>query len=151
MTVNIRGGQSVTTITIHFNENLGFKANLTFIFRHRLSLGRHGFSATSRPINNYNYKLFLELSIDIKSLRIISHSVRTRLPYETTRCQVTRPSLCASQIEASTSPRATPWAFQFLENFCSNYPLPGPKSCSNAPTRTCLRGRSAGLFRNSGW
>ena len=31
--------------------------------------------------------------------------------------------LCTSQIEASTS-----------ENFCSNSPLTGPKSCSNAPT-----------------
>ena len=31
-------------------------------------------------------------------------------------------------------PRATPWAFEFLENFCSNSPLTGPKSCSNAPT-----------------
>ena len=39
-----------------------------------------------------------------------------------------------------------PRAFEFLENFCSNSPHPGPKSCSNAPTRTCLRGRSAGLF-----
>ena len=29
-------------------------------------------------------------------------------------------------------PRATPRAF--LENFCSNSPLTGPKSCSNAPT-----------------
>ena len=27
-----------------------------------------------------------------------------------------------------------PWAFEFLENFCSNSPLPGPESCSNAPT-----------------
>ena len=54
--------------------------------------------------------------------------------------------LCTSQIEASTSPRATPWAFEFLENRCSNSPLPGLKSCSNAPTRTCLRGRSWGLF-----
>ena len=41
---------------------------------------------------------------------------------------------------------ATPRAFEFLENFCSNSPLPGLKSCSNAPTRTCLRGRSGGLF-----
>ena len=31
-------------------------------------------------------------------------------------------------------PRATPRAFEFLENFCSNSPLTGPKSCSNAPT-----------------
>ena len=27
-----------------------------------------------------------------------------------------------------------PRAFEFLENFCSNSPLPGPKICSNAPT-----------------
>ena len=26
-----------------------------------------------------------------------------------------------------------PRAFEFLENFCSNSPLTGPKSCSNAP------------------
>ena len=38
----------------------------------------------------------------------------------------------------------TPRASEFLENFCSNSSLPRPKSCSNAPTRTCLRGRSAG-------
>ena len=43
-------------------------------------------------------------------------------------------------------PQATPRAFEFLANFCSNPSLPGPKSCSNAPTRTCLRVRSAGLF-----
>ena len=30
-------------------------------------------------------------------------------------------------------PRATPWAFEFLENFCSNSLLTTPKSCSNAP------------------
>ena len=30
-------------------------------------------------------------------------------------------------------PRATPRAFEFLKNFCSN-PLTGPKSWSNAPT-----------------
>ena len=29
--------------------------------------------------------------------------------------------------------RATPRAFEFLENVCSNSPLSGPKSCSNAP------------------
>ena len=44
------------------------------------------------------------------------------------------------------TPWATPWAFEFLENFCSNPPLPGPKSCSNAPTPACLSGRSTGLF-----
>ena len=43
-------------------------------------------------------------------------------------------------------PRATPRAFAFFENLCSNSPLPGLKSCSNAPTRTCLQGRSGGLF-----
>ena len=31
-------------------------------------------------------------------------------------------------------PWAIPWAFEFLENFCSNSPLPRPKSCSNAPS-----------------
>ena len=30
-------------------------------------------------------------------------------------------------------PRATPWEFDFFENFCSNSPLPGPKCRSNAP------------------
>ena len=36
--------------------------------------------------------------------------------------------LCIGQIEASTSPpRATPRAFDFFENYCSNSPLPGPK------------------------
>ena len=43
-------------------------------------------------------------------------------------------------------PRANPRAFEFLENPCSNSPLLGLKSCSNAPTRTCFRGRSGGLF-----
>ena len=33
-------------------------------------------------------------------------------------------------------PWATPQAFEFLENFCSNSPLPRPKSCSNAPNCT---------------
>ena len=31
-------------------------------------------------------------------------------------------------------PWATPLAFEILENSCSNSPLAGPKSCSNAPT-----------------
>ena len=30
-------------------------------------------------------------------------------------------------------PRATPPAFDFFENYCSNSPLPGPKCRSNAP------------------
>ena len=30
-------------------------------------------------------------------------------------------------------PRTTPWAFDFFENYCSNFPLPGPKCRSNAP------------------
>ena len=38
--------------------------------------------------------------------------------------------------------RGNPWAFKFLENFCSNPLLPWPKSCSNPPTHICLRGRS---------
>ena len=29
---------------------------------------------------------------------------------------------------------ATPWAFDFIENYCSKSPLPGPKCRSNAPT-----------------
>ena len=43
-------------------------------------------------------------------------------------------SLCTSQIEASTCPPpppSTPEHLNFWENFCSNSPLPGPKSCSN--------------------
>ena len=58
--------------------------------------------------------------------------------------------LCTSQIEASTSPppRATPRAFEFFENLCSNSPLPGLKSSSNAPTRSCLRGSSGDLFHS---
>ena len=40
--------------------------------------------------------------------------------------------LCTGQIEASTCPpRATPRAFDFFENYCSNSPLPGPKCRSN--------------------
>ena len=34
----------------------------------------------------------------------------------------------------SIPPPANPQAFEFLENFCSNSPLTGSKSCSNAPT-----------------
>ena len=42
--------------------------------------------------------------------------------------------LCIGQIETSTCPpRATPRAFDFFENYCSNSPLPGPKCRSNAP------------------
>ena len=43
--------------------------------------------------------------------------------------------LCTSQIEASTSlPWATPWAFEFLENFWKISPFTGLKSGSNVPT-----------------
>ena len=31
-------------------------------------------------------------------------------------------------------PPGNPRAFEFLENFCPNSPLPRPKSCSNAPS-----------------
>ena len=51
-------------------------------------------------------------------------------------CTIFQQRLCTSQIEVSTSPLppppGQPQAFKFLENFCSNAPLPGPKSCSNA-------------------
>ena len=30
--------------------------------------------------------------------------------------------------------QSNPRAFEFLENVCSNFPLPRPKSCSNAPS-----------------
>ena len=33
----------------------------------------------------------------------------------------------------------SPWAFEFLENFCSNASLTGPKSCSDAPTGKITR------------
>ena len=47
---------------------------------------------------------------------------------------VTYHNLCTSQIEASTYlPRATPRAFEFLENFCSNSPLTGPKAVQMPP------------------
>ena len=59
--------------------------------------------------------------------------------------------LCTSQIEASTSPRATPWAFEFLENRCSNSPLPGLKSCSNAPPARAFGGGAGAYFTDSGW
>ena len=46
-------------------------------------------------------------------------------------------ALCIGQIKASTCPppppRATPWAFDFFENYCSNSPLPRRKCRSNAP------------------
>jgi hypothetical protein len=32
-----------------------------------------------------------------------------------------------------TSPRPYPWAFELFEILWSNFPLPGQKSCSNAP------------------
>ena len=52
--------------------------------------------------------------------------------------------LCIGQIEASTSPpRATPRAFDFFENYCSNSPLPGPKCRSNAPHKGPFRWSSA--------
>ena len=52
--------------------------------------------------------------------------------------------LCIGQIEASTSPpRATPRAFDFFENYCSNSPPPGPKCRSNAPHKGLFRWSSA--------
>ena len=38
-----------------------------------------------------------------------------------------------SKLQHARPPRATPRAFDFFENFCSNSPLPGPKCRSNAP------------------
>ena len=38
-----------------------------------------------------------------------------------------------SKLPQSPSP-GNPRAFEFLENFCSNSPLTGPKSCSNTPS-----------------
>ena len=48
--------------------------------------------------------------------------------------------------QGGTSMRATPRASEFLKIFCSNTPLPGPKSCSNAP----LGGGVRAYFPNSG-
>ena len=42
------------------------------------------------------------------------------------------PYICASQIEAS--PRANPGHLNFWKIFVSMPPLPGPKSCSSAPS-----------------
>ena len=38
-----------------------------------------------------------------------------------------------SKLQHAPPPRATPRAFDFFENYCSNSPLPGPKCRSNAP------------------
>ena len=47
--------------------------------------------------------------------------------------------LCIGQIEASTSPpRATPRAFHFFENYCSNSPLPGQNAVQMPHTRVHL-------------
>ena len=48
------------------------------------------------------------------------------LPYDTSGGNVPVKS------KLKHSPRATPRAFEFLKNVCSNSPLPKPKSCSNA-------------------
>ena len=39
-----------------------------------------------------------------------------------------------SKLQHPPPPRATPGHLYFLQNFCSNSPLPRPKSCSNAPS-----------------
>ena len=54
--------------------------------------------------------------------------------------------LCIGQIEASKSPspsQATPQAFDFFENYCSNSPLPGPKCRSNTPHKGPFRWSNA--------
>ena len=38
-----------------------------------------------------------------------------------------------SKFQHALPPPGNPRAFDFLENCCSNSPLPGPKCCSNAP------------------
>ena len=40
-----------------------------------------------------------------------------------------------SKLQHPPPPRSTPWAFECLENWCSNSPFLEPNSYSNAPTR----------------
>ena len=54
--------------------------------------------------------------------------------------------LCTSQIEASTSLPGNPPDIWIFGKSLFKFPLPGLKSCSNVPTRTCLWGRGGGLF-----
>ena len=54
--------------------------------------------------------------------------------------------LCTSQIEASTSPRATPWAFEFLENRCSNSPPSRAEKLFKCPHPHMPSGEERGLI-----
>ena len=75
---------------------------------------------------DYRYQLITTLILAIDWSSIINISRLIDIDYHW---------LCTSQIEASTSPpRATPGHLYFLQNFCSNSPLPRPESCSNAPS-----------------
>ena len=92
---------------------------------------RRGCSRRLHYFNANKPHFFLQNTSCIRKPQVISGGgVRTpcTLPLDL-------PLLCISQIEASTSPRATPRAFDFFENYCSNPPLPRPKCPSKCPTR----------------
>ena len=48
-------------------------------------------------------------------------------------CQKKQYAYVSVKSKLQHPPRATPLAFDFFENYCSNSPLPGPKCRSKAP------------------
>ena len=73
-----------------------------------------------------NYKLATSFARQLK----ISRS-NDLLPVKLPNYQITK-SILPVKSELQHPPRATP-RVEFLEDFCSNSPLTGPKSCSNTP------------------
>ena len=69
--------------------------------------------------------------INLKIIFRNTHRINSLFPYKD---RLNRSLMYQSNRGFNIPPRATPRAFEFLENFCSNSPLPRPKSCSNAPS-----------------
>ena len=56
-----------------------------------------------------------------------------------------------SKLQNLPPPPSLPGHFNFWKIFVQIPLLPGLKSCSNAPTRTCFGGRAGAYFTDSGW
>ena len=103
----------------------------------RTNTGSPTAQSAARDLLSYNNLLFVEfgtisIQISIQSHRFIMHKYCCM--HVIINLWGCTEILCIGQIEASTCPpRATPRAFNFFENYCSNSPLPGPKCRSNAP------------------
>ena len=135
------------------------RTNVSGVIHFRKSWG--GWKTSSRQAKNL-HELFAIMAQSLRSFRILPDTeakedrplndnstekknilnlARKRTPYFLLCCTKCSTIVCPTYVPVKSklkhppraTSRATPRAFEVLENFCSNFLLPRPKSCSNAP------------------